>query len=77
LRSRRQRILILPSERLLVGDNNMDHFEVFHHSMQVSKMDTAAGEIAAQFILTVQNIDGVVNRTTIAFYRPELEVVGI
>jgi len=33
LRACRKGILVLSSERLLVGDNDMDHFKVFHDSM--------------------------------------------
>jgi len=57
---------MLSSERLLVSNDDVDHFKVFHNSMEVGKMDTTACEIAAQFILAVENIDGIVNRTTVA-----------
>jgi hypothetical protein len=76
----------------------MDHFKVFHDSMQVRKVDATACEIAAlfgrrldldqwdtaaeiyQFVLTVQNIDSIMNRFTIALnggrHLPKLEIVG-
>jgi hypothetical protein len=66
--TRRECILILASECLLVSDNNMDHFKVLHNGMQVSKMDATTGKIATEFILTIQNINSIVNGSAITFY---------
>jgi len=77
----RETVLILAGECLLVSDNNMDDFKVFHNGMEVGEMDATTCEIATEFILTIQNINGVVNGTAITLYRrryrPELEIIGI
>lgn len=89
---------MLSSECLLVSDDDVDHFKMFHNSMEVGQMDATACEITTlcwedkqnimeagvagtdQFVLTVQNIDSIVNRTTVALdggrHLPKLEVVG-
>jgi hypothetical protein len=42
-----ERVLILTSKGLLVGDNHMNNFKVLNDSVEVSEVDATTSEVAA------------------------------